>query len=100
LAAITLCERALWASDGPLLAADAPETDVDGYVVWPSWAAFLAFYAAVREELYATRPHLAEKSTAEACFRASLAGDDPESTREALRAEREANDPRWLLQTT
>jgi hypothetical protein len=99
LAAISLCERSLWRSHGPLLEDDERDTispDFDAlYTIWPDWPTWAEFYAVVRDELYAPRPSLRDRSVAEACYLAMLDGADPDMTRDRVLTARE--DPRKVL---
>jgi hypothetical protein len=81
LAEISLCERALWNTRGPLL--ESGDITIDAgvfaghpplYHVWPTLAAWAQFYAAVRDELLTKRPSLAGESAAERIFLARREG--------------------------
>src|SRR3970040_663041 len=94
---ISHCERARWASDGPLLAEDVLDADQAAlYHVWADWDTWAQCYGAVRDQLYAARPWLREASIAEALFLAWSTGCDVERPRTAILAMRAADDPRRL----
>ena len=98
LAAVSLCERALWTSYGPLIDGDGDDlADSELYALWPSWEAWGVFYGAVRDELFRDRPRLKATSIAEQLYVGISAGDDPETLRHVLVAERRADDPRKVL---
>jgi len=102
---ISRCERALWHTCGPLLAADDValiETTVSGsdqvlYHIWENWGQWCGFYSGVREQLFDARPWLRSGSAAERLFHAWLEGGDVDRVREQIAAERAATDPRLLL---
>lgn len=93
---ISLCERALWLSAGPLLVTDV-EGPIDLYMVWPDWSTWATFYAAVRDEFWAARPWLQEGAMCEQLYRAWLAGADVEQTRTSLLARAAAARRRTFL---
>jgi hypothetical protein len=75
LAEISLCERALWSSTGPLI--ESPDIELDSevfagnpplYHLWSSVDEWAAFYASVRDELYLNRPWLRDRSAAERLY--------------------------------
>ena len=99
LAEISPGERSRWRSFGPTMATDIVEGAVvhDRHLVWPDWRTWAEFYATFRDELYADRPWLRERSVADACYLAWREGRDPEAAREDALAARAAADPRLVL---
>ena len=103
LAQISLCERALWSTSGPIIYSEiewSGDALVDSarplYHVWPSWAAFMAFYAQVRADWLADRPGIG--GAVEWLYTAWRRGDDLDALRDALAADGRANDARVGLQ--
>ena len=78
LAEITLSERAYWSCHGPAIG-DRP---------WPDWATWLDFYGSIRDQLFAARPWLRERSIADAVYVAWREGRDPGAVRDELCAAR------------
>jgi hypothetical protein len=99
LAEITLLERTRWTSHGPLVESDIDLDDPApaGYVLWESWDAWATFCADVRDELYAERPWLRERSAAERLYHAWVAGANVDIVRRQIEEMRAATDPRLLL---
>jgi hypothetical protein len=95
LAAISGMERAQWQFSGPSIASGGEP--VEGYVSWPSWEAWAAFYGAIRDELYRERPWRQARSCADTLYVAYTGGKDVEAVRAKLAAQRRRNDPRRLV---